>query len=265
MPGQYEIMDRLRRTPLRRAAMWKRHRGLAADDVFVASFPRSGNTWLRFVLADLVVNETVTFRSVEDIVPAVGNHERGPRAATGGGRLIKTHEPYRREYRRAIYLVRDPRDVLMSYFRMHQTLKADLTLDEFVERFVRGHVDGYGSWEAHLRSWLGARDRGVVDLHLIRYEDFRRDPAAHVERAAAFAGIEATRERIEQALADNTADALKEREQADAEFLSKEIGWREPLVMTTQATVGGRELLTAQHVARLWPSGGLLDDLGYAV
>src|SRR5581483_2342060 len=110
--------------------------------------------WMRFVLAQLATGEPSTFRSVEDVVPSVGYHRNAPVLLPGGGRLIKTHEPYRRDYRRAIYLVRDVRSVLMSHYRMLTRSKfPDMSFDTFLGEFVRGSLDGYGTWQEHIGSW----------------------------------------------------------------------------------------------------------------
>ena len=40
------------------------------DDVFLTSYPRSGNTWTRFLVGNFVnPNEPVTFLNVERLVP----------------------------------------------------------------------------------------------------------------------------------------------------------------------------------------------------
>ena len=45
------------------------------DDVFLTSYPRSGNTWTRFLIGNLVhQNEEVTFLSVERLVPDMYKH-----------------------------------------------------------------------------------------------------------------------------------------------------------------------------------------------
>jgi hypothetical protein len=194
------IKRALRQSPLRDAVIWNRHRGLRAEDVFIASYPRSGNTWMRFVLSELATDAPSTFRSVEEVAPAVGRQSLGPEVTRGGGRLIKTHEPYRREYRRAIYLLRDVRAVAMSQFRVLSITKfPDLTLDTFLPQFVRGQLDGYGTWKDHIRSWTTDRDP-TADVLVIRYEDMRAEPEKHLRMAAEFAGIEASEERIASAV-----------------------------------------------------------------
>jgi hypothetical protein len=205
------LKQALRRSPARKALVWSRHRALEPHDVFIASFPRSGNTWLRFVLGQLVTGEPSTYKSVEEVAPGVGYHRNAPRVTRGGGRLIKTHEPYRREYRRAIYLVRDVRAVAVSDYRVLTITKfPELTLDSFVDKFAAGTLDGYGTWQDHVRSWTIDRDPSSEVL-VIRYEDMRADPVTHVSAAADFAGLGASRELVASALEANSLDAMRAR------------------------------------------------------
>jgi hypothetical protein len=57
----------------------------------LASYPRSGNTWLRFVLAD-VLAESSSFDNIQGLIPEIGIHGGARSLLPNGGRLIKTHE-----------------------------------------------------------------------------------------------------------------------------------------------------------------------------
>ena len=53
---------------------------------------------------------------------SIGRHRSSAASLPGGGRLIKTHEPYNHRYSRSIHLVRDPRDVAISYWSFMQRI-----------------------------------------------------------------------------------------------------------------------------------------------
>src|SRR5437868_2208022 len=82
--------------------VWLRHRGLDSSDVLLASYPRSGNTWLSFLIMESLSGATAEFDNVNRLIPEIGLHGNTPSLFPGGGRLIKTHERYRPEYKRAI-------------------------------------------------------------------------------------------------------------------------------------------------------------------
>jgi hypothetical protein len=190
-----------RRSPLRRLMRVDLpHRGLRSNDVFVASYPRSGNAWLAFILLDLAGRE-VSFDNVRFEVPIVGAHAKAPSLVPGGGRFIKTHEPYLPVYRQALHLVRDPRDVALSYFRFMQRDgqlaigpqdDEAATFDRYLDAFIAGRLTPHGTWRAHLQSWLAAEQERPTDILLIRYEDMRADTPAAISRLATWLGFDIT-------------------------------------------------------------------------
>ena len=109
-----KIRYKASRTALRLPKAWWQHRGLNDQDVLFASFERSGNTWLRFVLMEILTKDNAGFLNVNQILPEMGTHRESKPVLPNGGRFIKTHEQYRSEYKRAIYLMRDLRDVMLS-------------------------------------------------------------------------------------------------------------------------------------------------------
>ncbi|HKS75489.1 MAG TPA: hypothetical protein VJQ82_19930, partial [Terriglobales bacterium] len=54
MPSFRQIRYGVAKSKLRAPLVWLRHRGLGPRDTFVASYPRSGSTWLRFQLFELL-------------------------------------------------------------------------------------------------------------------------------------------------------------------------------------------------------------------
>jgi hypothetical protein len=73
-------------------------RGLAPKDIFLASFSRSGNTWARFLLSEVLTGISANFKSIDRTVAEMGIHLKARSVLPGGGRCVQTHEHYRREY-----------------------------------------------------------------------------------------------------------------------------------------------------------------------
>jgi Sulfotransferase domain len=177
----------------------------------LASYPRSGNTWTKFMLAELLTGSEVDFLSNEEVVPMIGRHLQAPCLLPGGGRLIKTHEPYRRDYTRAIYLVRDVRDVALSFQKLRAVEGFDEEdIEDFLVRFVRGEVGGFGSWQAHVASWLGASDDGS-DILVVHYEDLIDDTATQLAGMASFLGVSADDVRLHEIVDNNRPAKMRNR------------------------------------------------------
>lgn len=203
----------LAKSPVRRPVIWFRHRGLHAGDVFLASYPRSGNTWLRFVLGEVLTGKAIDFDNVDDMIPELKWHRRGVPILAAGGRLIKTHEPFRKEYRKAMYIVRDVRDVALSqYARSAQLGIAHADMDGFLVSFLQGRFHGYGAWGRHVRTWLDSPLAHEGKLLVVKFEELRRDPEASLARMVQFLGASAGAEQIRTALANNSVDNMRTKE-----------------------------------------------------
>jgi len=204
----------LAKSPVRRPLIWLRHRGLGASDLFLASYPRSGNTWLRLVLSEALTGKSIDFDNVDRFVPELKWHRGAIPVLSGQGRLIKTHEPWRREYRKAIYIVRDVRDVALStYARTKQLGIVDGQLDEYLPSILQGRAHPYGAWDHHLRSWLDGPLAQEGKLLVIRFEDLRKNPEDALTRMVEFTGVDVAAEQIRNALTNNSVEAMRVKEE----------------------------------------------------
>lgn len=203
-----DVRYRLRTTRLRAPLVWYRHKGLNPRDVFLASYPRSGNTWMRFLLSEVLTQTEADFRDVGFAVADIRYYKKGSRLL-GSGRIVKTHEPYRREYKKAIYFVRDPRDVAISYYEFDQ---CEESLDDFVQSFVDGKANAFGPWCRHVSGWLHSPLVDLGNLLVIRYEDMRVDTEETLSHALKFLGVSATEEIIRRAIANNALQRMRAKE-----------------------------------------------------
>lgn len=213
-----EFRARVSRTRLRAPLVWIRHLGLESKDVFLASYPRSGNTMLRFPLAEILSGVPTSFDHVQRIVPEIGVHVHAFPLLPNGGRLIKTHEAYRKKYRRAIYVVRDVRDVALSAFARESAmgLLGGETFDEYLEPFLQGKMSRWGAWQEHIEGWLNSAIAQSGNLLLLRFEEIRQDIAGAVRESLKFLGISADEERVQRACFDNSIEKMRAKEEQSA-------------------------------------------------
>ena len=207
------------RTKLRMPKSWLEHRGLNHGDVMFASFERSGNTWLRFVLFEILTKDTAGFLNVNQLLPELGTHDNAQSVLPNGGRFIKTHHQYRSEYKRAIYLMRDLRDVMLSNWArdkemgFSQYFDQGKGMDGYIESFLKGKVTRFGSWQSHVDSWVNCPLARSGNLLVVRYEDLRKDTENGLVEMLGFLGIEADRELIRRAVENNSLRAMREKEE----------------------------------------------------
>jgi len=245
------------------------------DDVFLVSYPRSGNTWTRFLVGNLIYQDNpVTFANIEERIPEIYFNPDRKLRALPRPRILKSHECFQPHYRRVIYIVRDPRDVAVSYY--HHNLKAGnipdgYPMDDFIPRFVAAEFDTkLGSWYDSVLSWLRLR-QGREGFLLLRYEAMKKDPVAELRRTAEvlercnFARIDTRQEKLERAVELSSPQRMRELEKTQAKdwALTKQTRQDKPFVRT--ATSGGwKASLSGKSVALLeaqW--GALMTELGY--
>ena len=88
-------------------------------------------------------------------------HEAPSRASCRGRAFSRATNTSIHRYPKVIYIVRDPRDVVLSeyYFDIkRRAIADDFPLDQFVSRFVRGELNHpYGTWGENTATWFYAR------------------------------------------------------------------------------------------------------------
>jgi hypothetical protein len=205
---------RASRTRLRAPLVHLRHLGLDLSDVFLASYPRSGNTMLRFILAEALSGTPSSFDNIQQSIPEIGVHANAQALLPRNGRLIKTHEPYRSSYRRAIYIVRDVRDVMLSCFARETAMDVlhIRSLDDYVLPFMQGRMTRFGSWQDHVESWLNSPLAQRGDLLLLNFETMKKDLEGTVLRCLQFLGANIDPVSILDAVRNNSLKKMRGKE-----------------------------------------------------
>lgn len=212
------------------------------DDTFLVSYPKSGNTWVRFLLANLLYpNETVGFANINRLLPAPGVSSRRFLKSLPRPRILKSHEPFDVRFRKVIYLVRDPRDVAVSEYHFDlkkRYIDSDVSLEQFVKRFIAGTTSSYGSWWEHAASWIAARQNNPAFL-LVRYEDLLSDSVPELAKVAEFLGIQAGTERLQTAIDRSHADRMRKLEQQQSDKWTGTKNTRKEIPFVRSASAGG--------------------------
>ncbi|CAJ0935252.1 unnamed protein product [Ranitomeya imitator] len=119
-------------------------------------------------------------------------------------RLIKSHLPYRflptdlhNGESKVIYMARNPKDLVVSYYQFHRSLRTMSyrgTFQEFCRRFMNDKL-GYGSWFDHVQEfWDHHLDSNVLFL---QYEDMHKDLGTMVEQLVRFLGVSYDKAQLE--------------------------------------------------------------------
>lgn len=230
---------------------------MPGEIVWLASYMKSGNTWLRLLLANLLSgrNEPVDINDIgltplsatrrddiEDqtlvdssllaraeldaLIPCI---TEAIAMQTDGFAFIKMHDAYRRNargepvlgrnrVRAALYVLRDPRDVVISLSH-----HSGITLDDAIRQINRLDWKANAKarrytpmipqvpldWSSNVESWVDQQDIPVL---VIRYENMLMNTAKMLKAIADFLDLDVTQERVEHAVRCADFKALQHQE-----------------------------------------------------
>lgn len=194
--------------------------------VWIASYPKSGNTWVRFIAHHLLFGPAESSAVINERLPPIHRDTEFP-ATEGRTVCSKTHfvwtpdHPRASDTKGAIVIVRNPRDVALSalnYRRLRAVLPPGATDAQYLRAFIQNRGDdafarqGFGTWAENVDSWVRARSFPTL---VLRYEDMRTDPHAGARSIAAFLGIEADDDTIAEAVRSADLDRLRDMEHTE--------------------------------------------------
>ena len=240
------------------------------DDTFIVSYPRSGNTWTRFLVANLLhPNEPVTFANIERLVPDSEAQSSRYLKAIPRPRMIKSHQYFEHRFKKVSYVVRDPRDVALSYYdfqRKYRQIPDSFPLSQYVLDFVGGRLTSanWGTWGENVGSWISTR-QGQSGFLFLRYEDLVAEPTRELARMASFLGIEPAAPLLAHAIEQSSADRMRGLERAQGKDWVSTKNKRSDIPFIRVASSGGwKNLLPAESVAAIESAWGpLMTSLGY--
>jgi hypothetical protein len=189
------------------------------SDIYVASYPRSGTTWMQYILCLLTRGLESGFGHIGEVVPwwerSLALRLEAPQnlAALPDPRVFKTHLPLRwlPARGRYIYLYRNGPDVAVSYFHLYRRyLGFDGTFEQFFDRFMEGRLQ-YGSWFKHVAGWKA--HMGHPRLIFVRYEDLKKEPKKWVEKVARFCDLPSDNRTIGDVVQKTRFDRMKVEEE----------------------------------------------------
>jgi hypothetical protein len=162
------------------------------DLIWLASFPRSGNTFFRILLKELSGIETYATSDSRlaqkiGLADTIGHRPLASMPADGTATppVMKTHR-LPEGAGPAIYLVRDGRDALVSYARYRVAFRSKKGKIRSFHSELRDLVEGqgpFGKWESHVFAWT--RDRRDGTTTVVRFEDLIARPVEVFQKALA--------------------------------------------------------------------------------
>jgi len=267
--------------------------------IWLASYPKSGNTWLRLFLGCWLADHPISINELGQCGLGFGDarpdlyegasgkpvaeisHDEVTRLrpliqrnmAVEERVFMKTHSAMavinghptivREVTEGAVYVVRDPRDVAVS-FASHYGLDVDGAIEHMAapdHRIKSPGVEIYqytSSWSLHVESWTGEESFPVL---LLRYEDMKTKPGPTFNKLVRWLGEIPKGGEVARAIRNTEFSKLKrqEAEQGFVEASDKASGF-----FRSGRAGGWRDVLTATQVKRIEDEHGtMMARLGY--
>jgi hypothetical protein len=230
------------------------------QDIFIAGYPKSGNTWFQELISAVVYGVKPEFGPpalVHDLVPDV--HFKAFYQRYNTPMFFKTHHLPQPEYRRVVYLLRDGRDAMVSFF--HHSSAVGKEPPSFLRMVQDGPELGPCKWHEHVKAWQ-ANPFGA-SLITIKYEDLKRDATKELMRLCKFAGIEREREMVQELVEATAFEKMQSREAHERCYLSEY--WPKDRLFRRRGQVGSyRDEMPPEVLAAfLAEAGETLQACGY--
>ncbi len=134
------------------------------NHIILASFPKSGNTWFRFVSSNIIAKSIgkseVNFDSIQRFAPVIrGNTNlKGIISCNAAPNFLKTHFYFVNHFSKypALVIYRDPVRTFQSYFNYMNTEQKKNYLD--IKRFISSARVGINAWNYFYKTWLSKED-----------------------------------------------------------------------------------------------------------
>lgn len=235
-----------------------------SGDVITSAYVKAGTNWVLYICHQLMHLGNARFDHVQDVMPWpdaaepkywLALDDPAPYGSPTGLRAIKSHVaaddvPINDEAK-YIAVTRDPKDCAASAYHYFRTILLGPAMpppDTWIDHFLSDDPI-FGRWDAFTASWYALIDR--PNVLFLRFEEIKADPAAAIDRIAAFLGIELTPDiRAKVAAA---ADFSRMREINDRFYPVRQSLWTDPAgKIIRKGTVGeGKSHFSAQSLARV--------------
>ncbi|GMQ82324.1 MAG: sulfotransferase domain-containing protein [Rhodothermia bacterium] len=200
---KYRILDGVVMPPYITPERYKMSRTIAnrPGDICFTGFPKSGSTWLSYVLLMITRDgELPTDKTLRNCLHWVASSFTYPRSreyleSLPSPRIFKSHMPYDMAVGgslvdspcRHIYIARNPKDVVVSYYYFEKSKSwaggYNGPWDHWLKMFLEGKVQR-GDWFDHVLSWWNRRD--AENILFLKYEDLKKDFDTEVRKIARF-------------------------------------------------------------------------------
>jgi hypothetical protein len=182
------------------------------DDIFIVEYPKSGITWLSFILGNIELE----LENIDEVITYYNYHKyiidiHRTRSASINRKLrrtfIKSHSTSNPFYHFVIYLIRNPFDVMVSFYNY----RLDLGDDMDFQTFVRHPELGIQAWVEHVDGWQN-KQADDQKIHYLRYEDLLKNSEESIRNIYDNLGVNVDQKIIRNAIEKSSLQNMRQSE-----------------------------------------------------
>lgn len=161
------------------------------EDVFLVGYPKSGNTLLQVMMGSLVygLNSSAPKALNNSCITEFYNNPYYFRYDKR--HYFNSHELPRPEFKNVIYIIRDGRAAVKSFYHMQRNMGVKVDLDEL---YLNGGKTFRGTWNEHVKIWT--ENPFNANILFVKYEDLISDKTNEIRRICEFLNLDRTIEEI---------------------------------------------------------------------
>ena len=240
----------------------KQHLSHSIPTVFIASYPKSGTTWMQ-ALVYHILSDNRPLEHISNFSPFVETDgtwdvETGQLKSTYqqthellGCRAFNTHLlpemlPESDNFK-FIYVIRNGKDVAVSFYHHLSNQLGDggfseseMSFSHYFDDWCKGEVI-YGNWLYHLQAWIERGTHHHSNVLYVKYEDLKRDLSVEIQRISSFLlpSQPLGNERISEICSICSFETMKDNLH---KYQPTSVEWREGFKFLRKGEVGGDNL-----------------------